>query len=67
MATVNTTFGNFSETPLLLKIFGDFGNEYEYTENDIFRKKNPPQCPICGRKMVHNGFNSYTKKGMGRM
>ena len=67
MVTVNTTFGNFSETPLLLKIFGDFGNEYEYTENDIFRKKNPPQCPICGRKMVHNGFNSYTKKGMGRM
>ena len=65
MVTVNTTFGNFSETPILQKIFDDFGNEYEYTENGILRKKTPPQCPICGRKMVHNGFNSYTKKGMG--
>jgi hypothetical protein len=67
MVIINTTFGNFSETPILQKIFGEFGNEYEYTENDIFRKKNPPQCPTCARKMVHNGFNSYTKKGMGRI
>ncbi|MGP8323637.1 MAG: hypothetical protein ACT6FG_06550 [Methanosarcinaceae archaeon] len=67
MVIINTTFGNFSETPILQKIFGEFGNEYEYTENYIFRKKNPPQCPICARKMVHNGFNSYTKKGMGRI
>ncbi len=67
MVTVNTTFGNFSETPILQKIFDDFGNEYEYTENGILRKKIPPQCPMCGRKMVHNGFNSYTKKGMGRI
>jgi len=67
MVIINTTFGNFSETPILQKIFGEFGNEYEYTENDIFRKKNPPQCPKCGRKMVHNGFNSYNKKGMGRI
>ena len=67
MVSVISTFGNFSETPILLKIFGEFGNEYEYTENEIFRKKNPPRCPICGRKMVHNGFNSYTKKGMGRI
>jgi len=65
MVTINTTFGNFSETPILQNIFGEFSNEYEYTEKNIFRKKNPPQCPICGRKMVHNGFNDYTKKGMG--
>ncbi|MGP8323893.1 MAG: ISNCY family transposase, partial [Methanosarcinaceae archaeon] len=52
MVTINTTFGNFSETPILQKIFDDFGNEYEYTENGIFRKKNPPQCSICARKMV---------------
>jgi len=67
MVAINTTFVNSSEIPILLKIFGEFGNEYEYTENDIFRKKTPPLCPKCGRKMVHNGFNSYTKKGMGRI
>jgi transposase-like protein len=67
MVTINTTFVNSSEIPILLKIFGEFGNEYEYTENDIFRKKTPPQCPKCSRKMVHNGFNGYSKKGMGRI
>ena len=67
MVIINTTFVNSSEIPILLKIFGEFGNEYEYTENDIFRKKTPPLCPKCGHKMVHNGFNSYTKKGMGRI
>ena len=67
MVTVNTTFSTFSETPILQNIFSEFGNEYEYTENNIFRKKTPPQCPVCGGKMVHNGFNSYAKKGMGRI
>jgi len=65
MVTINTTLDNFSEITIFHKVFSGFGNEYEYTENEIFRKKNPPQCPICGNNMVQNGFNSYTKKGLG--
>lgn len=65
MVTISTTFDNFSEISIFHNVFSGFGNEYEYTENEIFRKKNPPQCPICGNNMVQNGFNSYTKKGLG--
>ena len=65
MVTINSTLDNFSEIPIFHNVFSGFGNEYEYTENEIFRKKNPPQCPKCDNNMVHNGFNSYTKKGLG--
>jgi transposase-like protein/bifunctional DNA-binding transcriptional regulator/antitoxin component of YhaV-PrlF toxin-antitoxin module len=63
MVTINSTFINFSEIPIFQNVFSGFGNEY--TINEIFRKKNPPQCPKCDNNMVHNGFNSYTKKGLG--
>ena len=65
MVTINSTFINFSEIPIFQNVFSGFSNEYEYTINEIFRKKNPPQCPKCDNDMVHNGFNSYTKKGLG--
>jgi hypothetical protein len=65
MVTINTNFNNHSEIPILGAVFCGLGDEYEYTTNNIFRKKNPPSCPKCDNKMVHNGFNLYTKKGMG--
>lgn len=64
MVNINSTFINFSEIPIFQNVFSGFSNEYEYTINEIFRKKNPPQCPKCDNNMVHNGFNSYTKKGL---
>ena len=65
MVIINSTLNNFFEIPIFQNIFSGFDNEYEYTENEIFRKKNPSQCPKCDNNMVHNGFNSYTKKGLG--
>ena len=65
MVTINSTLNNFSEIPIFHNVFNGFGNEYEYTENEIFRTKKPPQCPKCANNMMHNGFNSYTKKGLG--
>ncbi len=65
MVTIASTLNNFSEIPIFLNIFSGFGNEFEYTENKIFRRKNPPQCPVCGTNMVRNGFNKYTKKCLG--
>ena len=62
---INTNFNTFPGIPILGVVFSGFGDEYEYTTDNIFRKKNPPSCPICDNKMVHNGFNLYTKKGMG--
>jgi hypothetical protein len=64
MVTINSTLNNFSEIPIFHNVFSGFGNEYEYTENEIFRTKKPPQCPKCDNNMVHNGFNSYTKKSV---
>jgi hypothetical protein len=65
MVTVVSTLKNLSEIPTLMKICSGFGNEYEYTANNIFRRKLSPPCPKCGYRMVHNGFNEYTKKGLG--
>ena len=32
MVTISSTFKNISEIPNLLNVFGNFGNDYEYTE-----------------------------------
>ena len=67
MVTVNSTFSNFSEVPNLIDMLGQFSNEYEYTTKGIFRRKTPPLCPICNNPMVHNGYNQYTKQGLGEV
>ena len=67
MVTITSTFKNISEIPNLLNVFGNFGNDYEYTETCIFRRIKPPQCPECNNTTVHNGFNQYTKKGLGKI
>ncbi len=65
MVLINLNFNNFSEANTLKSIFNGLGNEFEYTEKGIFRRKKPPQCPECGNSMNHNGFNGYTKKSLG--
>ncbi|AKB23710.1 Mobile element protein [Methanosarcina sp. MTP4] len=65
MVTIYLNLNNFSELPTLLDIFGNYDNDYEYTAEGIFRKKTSPSCPKCNIPMVHNGYNTYTKKGLG--
>ena len=65
MVTISSTFKNMSEIPNMQNIFGSFNNDFEYTATGIFRRIEPPQCPECNNKTVHNGFNKYTKKGLG--
>jgi hypothetical protein len=67
MVTINLTLNNFSELPSLLDLFDNFSNDYEYTTRGICRRKIPPACPICSTPMVHNGYNLYTKKGLGEI
>ena len=42
MVTINLNFNNFSELPILSEVFGSFDNSYEYTADEIFRKKASP-------------------------
>ena len=67
MVTINLTFNNFSALPILRDFLGRFDKSYEYTTRGIFRRKIPPICPICDNSMVHNGYNSYTKQGLGEI
>jgi len=67
MVTINLTLNNFSELPVLKDLLGRFSNEYEFTTKGVFRRKTPPLCPICDNPMVHNGYNSYTKQGLGEV
>lgn len=62
MTKINLNPNNFSEIPLLLDIFGNFDDNYEYTARGIFRRKISPLCSICNSHIVHNGYNIYTKK-----
>jgi len=65
MVTISPIFKNLSDIPNLTSTFGMFGNDFEYTATGIFRRIKPPQCPECNNSMVHNGYNKYTKKGLG--
>uniref|UniRef100_Q468K1 Uncharacterized protein n=1 Tax=Methanosarcina barkeri (strain Fusaro / DSM 804) TaxID=269797 RepID=Q468K1_METBF len=65
MVTINLNLNNFSDLSVLLNLFDSFDNDYEYTARGVFRRKTPPTCPICNTRMVHNGYNSYTKKALG--
>ena len=65
MVIISSTFKNLSDIPNLTNTFGMFGNDFEYTAAGIFRRIKPPQCPECNNTTVHNGFNKYTKKGLG--
>ena len=67
MVTINSTLNNFSELPILIEVLGQFSNDYEYTTKGVFRRKTPPICPVCNNSMVHNGYNLYTKQGLGEV
>jgi hypothetical protein len=57
MVTIILTLNNFSELPILIDLFGQFGNDYEYATRGIFRRKIPPICPNCKNPLAHNGYN----------
>ena len=65
MSLIVSTLNNFSCIPILQEVFCTFPHEYEYTREGTIRRLNRPTCPRCGKSMVKNGSNSYTKKGLG--
>lgn len=65
MVTISPTLKNLSDVPNLTSTFGMFGNDFEYTATGIFRRIYSPQCPNCDNTTVHNGYNQYTKTGLG--
>jgi len=67
MVTIKCNFNNFPDTPIIKNVFRDFGDEFEYTEKGVFRRKIPPECPICNTQMNRNGYNEYKKANMFSM
>jgi hypothetical protein len=65
MVGIQFTLSNFYQKSTLLSILGGYGNEFEYTADGIFRRVVPPPCPLCGTEGNHNGYNTYTKEGLG--
>ena len=58
-------FRSILDSKNLASILSDYSNNYEYTSDGIFRRIIPTRCPTCNSMMVHNGYNNYTKKGLG--
>lgn len=65
MVTLNCTLINFPHQDVLLSTFGKYANDFEYTTDGIFRRTVPPFCPSCGAQTTYNGYNTYTKNGLG--
>ncbi len=65
MTTISLNLKNFSHRDILSKIFSDYGNDYEYTSDEVFHRRNPPLCPDCGTQMVNNGYNIHCKEHLG--
>jgi len=65
MVTLNCTLINFPYQGALLSTFGKYVNDFEYTVSGIFRRAVPPFCPGCGARTTYNGYNTYTKNGLG--
>lgn len=47
------------------EFFSEFPHDYEFDEHGILRRASRPCCFSCGKPMNKNGYNSYTKKGLG--
>ena len=65
MSIIVSTLNNFSCVPILREVFHTFPHEYEFTKEGIIRRIERPFCPCCGKPMLKNGFNPYTKKRLG--
>ena len=50
---------------ILAPIFENYSNDFEYTTTGIFWRIVSPDCPKCGYRMNHNGYNEHYKKGLG--
>ena len=61
-----TTLNSYPTVQTLYPVFAQFSNQY-IIENGVFYSKNPPFCPSCGKKMVHNGYNTLTKKNVASL
>jgi hypothetical protein len=67
MSAINTTLNNFCYVPTLTEVFSEFSHDYEFDENLILRRTPRPCCPVCQKPMNKNGYNSYTKNGLGTL
>ena len=65
MSVIVSNLNNFYFAQTLQEVFCTFPHEYEFTKGGTIRRINRPICPRCGKSMVKNGSNSYTKKGLG--
>ena len=65
MTILNCTLLNFAHVGILYPTFESYSNDFEYTTTGIFRRIVSPDCPKCGYRMNHNGYNEHCKKGLG--
>jgi len=49
----------------MMEAFSEFPHDYEFDESGVLRRSPRPHCVCCGKRMNKNGYNSYTKKGLG--
>jgi len=65
MSVICATLNNFCYASTLVEVLSEFPYDYEFDEHGILRRASRPRCPSCGKPMNKNGYNSYTKKGLG--
>jgi len=61
IAVIATNFLNLPFADEIMDAFEEYSNEYEFTSEGVFRRINSPACLRCGKRMSHNGYNTYPR------
>ena len=65
MVQIQTKIFCTNNENVIRDVLGDISNEYIFDGNSVFRRIKAHTCNSCGAQMVHNGFNTYSKKHFG--
>ena len=66
MTEIQLSLLNIPHREILSTILDGFSDDFEFTEDGVFRRITPPVCPDYGSSMSHNDFNTYRKGHLGK-
>jgi transposase-like protein len=67
MAVIHSTLNNFSTCDQIILELNKYGDNLCLTTDLTMRYVNKMNCPLCGKKMVHNGRNKHGRTKIGMM
>lgn len=67
MNVIKTNLNNFLVAENIVNSLKNYDDDYIFSHNNVLQYANNVFCPICGTKMVMNGFNRYGKENIAKI